>query len=275
MATAGRPQVPRRARGSRWRLSGRETLTLVLLGAFVWSALQVDWRNDLVHPGGFEVLGDLVRGLATPEFSGEVLGKAAEAAWTTLTFAVAGLSLALILGIPLGVLASGTLVRGARGRSAAFAARTLLSALRTVHELVWAWLFVASIGLSPFAAIFALAIPYAGILGRIYADQLNDVPEPPLRALRSAGASEFAILLHGRMPAAISGMASYTFYRLECGLRSSAIMGFVGISGLGLQIQLSLDDLDYSRAGTFLFVLVGMIALVELWSALLRRRLAP
>ena len=259
-----------------WHLQNREILTLVLVGTFSWSLFQVDWGSDIVHPGGFRVFRQLLEGLLTPEISSHVLQKAGEAAWATVTYAVAGLSLALVLGIPLGIIASGVLLPSSPLRRAStIAARTLLSVLRTVHELVWAWLFVASIGISPFAAIFALAIPYAGILGRIYADQLTDVPEPPLRALRAAGASEAAVLLYGRMPAAISGIASYTFYRFECGLRSSAIMGFVGITGLGFQIQLALDDLDYSRASTFLFTLVCVIALVEVWGTQLRKRLGP
>ena len=255
-------------------LSGRQWLTLILLGAFLWSALQVDWSGGLVHRRGFQVLGELAGGLATPNLSGDVLNAALSAAWSTTAFAVAGLSLALVMGIPLGIIASGALSGdGGIRRVTVVVARTVLSALRSVHELVWAWLFVASIGLSPFAAVFALAIPYAGILGRIYADLLVDVDERPLRALRGSGATERTVLLYGRLPAMLPEATSYTFYRLECGLRSSAILGFVGLGGLGLQIQLALNDLDYSRASTLLIVLIGLIVIVEVWSTLVRRRI--
>ncbi|MEE9278493.1 MAG: ABC transporter permease subunit [Dehalococcoidia bacterium] len=255
-------------------LSGRQALTLILVGAFVWSALQVNWSGDLVHSGGGAVLLELLEGLARPDLSGGILSGAAEAAWTTVVFAVAGLSVALVVAIPLSLAASGVLVANPRLRRWTTApARTFLSLLRSVHELVWAWLFVAAIGLSPFAAIFALAIPYAGILGRIYADRLTDVPDPPLRALRSSGAGETRVLLYGRLPMAAADLASYTFYRFECGLRSAAIMGFVGIGGLGLQIQLALDDLAYSQASTYLLFLIALIALVEVWSSQLRKRL--
>jgi phosphonate transport system permease protein len=249
-------------------------LSLILIGAVLWSVLEVDWGSGLVHGGGWTALGDLAEGFITPDLSGATVEKAAEAAWITIVYAVAGLSVALILAIPLALLASGVLIRDPRRRRLSVATgRTTLSLLRSVHELVWAWLFVAAIGLSPFAAIFALAIPYAGILGRIYADFLTDVPDAPLRSLRSGGAGQAGVLLYGRLPGSIANLSSYTFYRFECGLRSAAIMGFVGLSGLGLQIQLSLDDLDYSRASTFLLVLFALIALVELWSSQLRRRL--
>ena len=68
-------------------------------------------------------------------------------------------------------------------------------------------------------------------------------------------------------------MLSYTFYRLECGVRSAAIMSFVGLGGLGHQIQLALDDLAYERVWTSLFFLIGLVVLVDVWSTMVRRRL--
>ena len=112
-------------------------------------------------------------------------------------------------------------------------ARFFLAAIRSVHELVWAWLFVAAVGLSPMAAILALAIPYGGILGRIYSEILDDVPSEPIRALRVSGASEWKVFLYGRLSMAMPDILSYTFYRLECAIRAAAIMSFVGIAGLG------------------------------------------
>ena len=93
----------------------------------------------------------------------------------------------------------------------------------------------------PFAAIFALAIPYGGILGRIFADMLKDVPGEPIKALKSAGASRLQILVYGYLPLVWADFISYTMYRFECAIRSSAIMSFVGLGGLGFQIQLSLQ----------------------------------
>ena len=123
------------------------------------------------------------------------------------------------------------------------------------------------------AAVLALAIPYGGILGRIYADILNDVPQEPLRALRSSGASELKVLFYGRLPMALPDMVGYSFYRLECAVRAAAIMGFVGIGGLGLQLQLSLNDLHYDEVWTLLYALIGIIVVVDAWSTWLRRSL--
>ncbi len=134
-------------------------------------------------------------------------------------------------------------------------------------------IFVAMFGLSPLSAILALGIPFGGILGRIFADMLNDVPEEPIQALRSAGASKLQCLLYGYFPMVRSNIISYTMYRFECAIRSSAIMSFVGLGGLGFQIQLSLNDLRYDEVWTFIFFLIAMVILVDIWSNQLRKGL--
>lgn len=255
-------------------MSGRTLLTLLLAAAFLWSLLAVEWGGRLVHPGGGASLVKLLAGMMRPALSPSLLWVAAEASWRTLAYATAGMSVAVALAVPLGVAASGVLSsrRWAKRISSALF-RGILGFLRAIHELVWAWLFVAAFGLSPIAAVLALGLPYGGILGRILADMLVDVPEEPLRALRSSGASELKVLLYGRLPLAFADMVSYTLYRYECAIRSASIMSFVGLGGLGYQIQLSLDDLKYGEVTTFLLFLIGMVVLVDAWSSRLRRRL--
>ena len=98
-------------------LESRRLLSLILLAAFGWSLLNVGWSDGILHVGGLRAIGEIGGALFRPEFSGPVLGAAAVAAWRTMAYAVAGLSLALVLGIPLGVAASGVLQRS-RVRSA-------------------------------------------------------------------------------------------------------------------------------------------------------------
>lgn len=253
---------------------GRGLLTVLLLAAFAWSFTNVDWDRPVFHAGGLRAIGEIAAAFFSPTLSGGLLVDALDETWTTLAYAVAGMTVALAIGFPAGVIASGTVTRTPWLRRLNIgAARGLLAFLRAIHELVWAWLFVAAIGLSPMAAVLALGIPYGGILGRIYAELLQDVPEAPLRALRSAGAREWRVLLYGRLPMALPDMVSYGFYRLECGIRAAAIMSFVGLGGLGQQIQLSLDDLNYERMWTFAYFLIGLIVLVDVWSTLFRRRI--
>ena len=262
-----------RSAGSK-SIEGRWLLTLVLLAAVGWSLLSVPWGRDVIHPGGVESAVDILKALFSPELSPSFLLLAIEASWKTVSFAVAGITLAIAIGFPLGVAASGSLASSPLKRvGSTVVVRSILAVLRSIHELVWAWLLVLALGLSPIAAVVALGIPYGGILGRIYSDILSDVPEGPLQSLRSAGASELKVLVYGRLPMALPSMLSYTIYRFECGIRSAAILSFVGVAGLGYQLQLSLDDLLYSEVWTLLLFLVGLVALVDVWSSLVRRSL--
>ena len=256
-------------------LESRLLLTLALLAALGWSLSNIDWDAPLVHSGGGASALRFLLALFPPDLSPEFLAIAAKASWYTIAYAVAGVTLAVAIGLPLGAIASGTILRedSPWRRPLMAGSRLFLAALRSVHELVWAVLLVASVGLSPMAGILALALPYGGILGRIYADLLQDVPQPPLRALRASGAPPLAALVYGHFQMALPDILSYTFYRLECGIRSAAILSFVGIQGLGYQIQLSMHDLLFSQVWTLLIFLVGIIVLVDAWSTYVRRSL--
>ena len=256
-------------------MDNRQLLTLLLLGAFGWSLASVAWGSDLVHQGGVGALREIGGSIVRPDLSADVLSNGIREAWRTVAYAVAGLTVALLIGFPAGVLASGILARGIwKKRSSIAGVRFVLAVFRSTHELVWAWLFVVAFGLSPMAAVLALGIPYGGILGRIYSELLQDVPEAPLRGLRSAGASEWRVFWYGRVPMALPDILSYTFYRLECGIRAAAIMSFVGLGGLGHRIQLSLDDLAYTTAWTYVFFLIALVAIVDVWSSMLRKRVS-
>jgi phosphonate transport system permease protein len=257
-----------------FHMPNRFLLTILLLLVFIWSLFSVRWNSGLLHAGGIPTILQIFEGLFHPDLSADILIKGFKAAWITLAYAVSGMSLAIIYAFIIGTLASGTLTSGRTSRiiSKVFF-RGILGFTRSIHELIWAWLFVAAVGFSPFAAIFALAIPYGGILGRIFADMLNDVPAEPIKALKSAGASRLQLLIYGYLPLVWADMISYTMYRFECSIRSSAIMSFVGLGGLGYEIQLSLADLKYNQVWTYIYFLILLVVIVDLWSNVVRNTL--
>ena len=256
-------------------LGGRGALTVILLAAFVISLGGIGWEEGIFNTGGLRAVSQIISAAFQPQLTPEVLVIGARSTWTTITYAWAGMTIALVIGLPMGILGSGTVIRSAWARRCNVAgARLALAALRAIHELVWAWLFVAAVGLSPLAGVLALGLPYSGILGRIYAELLQDVPDAPLRALRGTGASEWQVFCFGRLPMALPDMLSYTFYRLECGIRSAAVLSFVGLGGLGHNIQISLQDIDYSRMWTFVYFLIALVVVVDVWSSLVRQRVA-
>lgn len=255
-------------------LHKRSILSGLLILIFIWSLFSVEWNSELIHAGGAVMILQILKGLVQPALNPEILLLALESSWITLAYAVAGMTLAIIYAFIVGVLASGILFSGKVSTffSKVFF-RGVLGFTRSIHELVWAWLFVAAVGLSPYAAIFALAIPYGGILGRIFADMLNDAREEPIKALRTTGASRLQCLFYGYLPLVGADMISYTMYRFECAVRSSAIMSFVGLGGLGFQIQLSLADLNYDEVWTYVFFLIVLVLLIDVWSHFVRKSL--
>ncbi|KIY21292.1 MULTISPECIES: PhnE/PtxC family ABC transporter permease [Mesobacillus] len=257
-----------------YELHKRKIVSFSLLLVFLWSLTSINWNKDLFHSGGLNTAKQIGAAIFSPDLSNDILLLALESSLTTLSYAVAGMSLALVIAFFWGILASGVLFSISKNnRYVKRFFRGHLGFMRAIHELVWAWLFVASIGLSPFAAIFALAIPYGGILGKIFADMLEDVRTEPIKALEAAGAGKWQTLMYGYLPMVRASIVSYAMYRFECAVRSSAIMSFVGIGGLGYQIQLSLDDLQYNQVWTFVFFLIFLVLLIDMWSNFLRNQL--
>lgn len=258
-----------------FELHKRKILSVSLLLAFIWSLFSIEWNKDLIHGRGLETAKQIAAAFFSPDLSSDILQLAIKSSWITLSYAAAGMSLAIIIAFIFGILASGILIANDKRRiNLKSFFRGQLGFMRAIHELVWAWLFVASIGLSPFAAIFALAIPYGGILGRIFADMLEDVPTDPIKALEAAGASRLQTLWYGYLPMVRSNITSYAMYRFECAVRSSAIMSFVGIGGLGYHIQLSLDDLHFNEVWTFVFFLIALVIIIDHLSNQLRKNLS-
>ncbi|MDF2607979.1 MAG: phosphonate transporter permease [Bacillales bacterium] len=245
-------------------------LSVALVVIFLWSVVTISW-DKLLLSGGSSTVFQIFKALFNVNLSKEILTIGLEATLITLVYASAGMSIALVIALIFGTLASGILFENnIFGIFISTFSRSFLGLIRAIHELIWALLFVSSIGLSSYAAIFALAIPYGGILGRILADILTDAPKEPILSLRASGANRFQCFIYGYLPMVFPNMVSYALYRFECSLRSSAIMSFIGIAGIGYQIQLSLSDLKYDEVWTFLFFIVGLVILVDYWSSRLR-----
>jgi phosphonate transport system permease protein len=219
-----------------------------------------------------------------PDLDPAFLRQLAPAVLETLAISVLGTALAAGAGLLLAYPAAsrGHLAAGgpagspARrvGRGAvAWAARGVLNLARTLPELVWALLVIFAVGLGPFAGALALAVHTTGVLGRLYAEALEEVPAAPVAALRAAGAGDAGATLLGVLPQAFPQLASYTLYRWEVNIRASAVLGVVGAGGLGSLLHVSLSLFHERRTLTLLLVVVALVTAVDLASGALRRRI--
>ncbi len=293
MGTDARRRSPIGVRG--WVL-----IVLAALGVVCFLALDIPADRLLPKGGHLRALRRFFMGALSPALDYQAtdvpadaepfLVNALRAVRLTVVFAVAAMSLALVLGLVLGFLGSTawwsgdpaggnsalqTLRRRFLGPAVYGVTRTVIVLMRSVHELIWAVIFLASIGLNNFAAVVAIAIPYAGTLAKVFSEMIDEAPRNTALALRGIGASNAQVFLFGLLPRAVPDMGSYAFYRLECALRSSAIIGFFGPGTLGRYIRDSWDENLYDQLWTYLYLLFALILLVEWWSGALRKRLAP
>jgi phosphonate transport system permease protein len=150
-------------------------------------------------------------------------------------------------------------------------ARTVLVVLRSVPELIWALVFVRVVGLGPTAGVLAIALTYAGMLGKVYAEILESGDSHAAQALMRNGTGRLQAFFYGLLPQNAAELTSYTVYRWECAIRSSAVLGCVGAGGLGQQMDNSMKMFNGAEVATLLLVFVALVALTDRLSALLRR----
>ncbi|WP_434458225.1 phosphonate ABC transporter, permease protein PhnE [Stutzerimonas urumqiensis] len=250
------------------RMLVRYLIPLSLLMATALSFAFLDMQaTALFSPDGLSQMGDYARGFLRPDLSAGHLRSAAWAALETLAMSALGTLLAAVMGLALALPAAGRF-----GVAARALARLILNALRAVPELVWAALMVLAAGLGPNAGTLALALHTAGVLGRLFAEALENAPRPPGEALRLAGSGRIAVFCYGVLPGLWPQLLAYTLYRWENNIRMASVLGFVGAGGLGQMLYMSLSLFQEAQASTVMLVMLLMVLAVDALSGWARQR---
>ena len=235
----------------------------------------------LFSPDSLKATGQFLGDFFPPKLEAEFLWMVARECWRTVAIATAGLALALLIAIPLTLLSTSVLsISALPGRMHALpfvlrqATRWLLIVLRSVPELVWALVFVRVVGLGPTAGVLAIALTYGGMLGKVYGEILEGDEQHATRSLLRNGAGRLQAFFFGLLPQSATELTSYTVYRWECAIRSSAVLGFVGAGGLGQQMDNSMKLFQGSEVATMLIVFMLLVGLADYASAWLRKVMA-
>ena len=234
----------------------------------------------LWDPDSRKVMGNFIGDFFPPAHDKEFLLLIAKETWRTVAVAAAGIVLALLLAIPLTLLGTSALsvsaLSGRMARLPSFARqiiRWFLIVLRSVPELVWALVFVRVVGLGPTAGVIAIALTYAGMLGKVYTEILESGDAHATQTLMRNGSGRLQAFFYGLLPQSAAELTSYTVYRWECAIRSSAVLGFVGAGGLGPQLDNSMKMFKGSEVATLLMVFMLLVWLADRASAWLRKEL--
>jgi phosphonate transport system permease protein len=214
-------------------------------------------------------MGKFLGELASPSFDPAFLAKLAVASLETLAMSAVGTLLAAIFGLLLAVPASRThpgdraLARGPT--------RLVLNVLRSIPELVWAALLLISAGLGPLAGTLALAVHTTGVLGRLFAEAIENAPAGPGFALRTQGVPEGRVFLYAALPQILPQLLSYTLYRWENNIRAAAVLGVVGGGGLGQMLAFHMGLFQMRETSSVLMAMMILVALVDVLSYMTRR----
>ena len=242
---------------------------IALIVASFWS-LDLQWRAFFSREA-FASMAKFVREFFPPDYSAPFLANVATATMETLAMSLLGTLLAMAGGLVLALPASN--VEGAGRNLARTPTRLILNVLRSIPELVWAALLLISAGLGPLAGTLALAAHTTGVLGRLFAEAIENAPSGPALALRAQGVGNVPVFFYAVLPQIIPQVMSYTLYRWENNIRAAAVLGVVGAGGLGQLLSFHMGLFQMSKTATILLAMIFLVALVDVASYLLRRAL--
>ena len=240
-------------------------IAVALVSSFMYLGLDL---GGLLRGDSPSQMADYATSFFPPEMSTGWLTQISWGAVETLAISAIGTLLAVLAGAALSLLAAGRM-----GIVAKALARLLLNALRSVPELVWAALMVLAAGLGPFAGTLAIALHTTGVLGRLFAEALENAPPEPARALRDQGAGATAAFFYGTLPQVFPQWLAYSLYRWENNIRMAAVLGFVGAGGLGQMLYVTLSLFQQPKALSVILAMIVMVLVVDGLSAWWRARL--
>lgn len=239
-------------------------LAWVILAAFFVVSLEgTDWSfTDMAE--GVPALWRFLSKAFPPDL--ERLDSVLWALLETFQMALVGTVVGVVISLPLAVLASR---KHSPAKPVYAAARGLIALFRVVPDLVWALIFVVTVGLGPFAGTLALAVDTIGFCGRFFAEAMEEVDEGPQKALKAIGASRNGVVACAVLPAALPSFINTGLFALEKAVRSSVVLGLVGAGGIGIELKVAMDLFQFDQAATIIlciFVLILGVERVSTWA---------
>lgn len=220
--------------------------------------------QDLVT--GLHGMTDIISRAIPPDLSR--LPSVGWPALETVDIALFGTFAGLCMALPLAILAAGNL---SPSRPLYHLARVVIGCARAVPDLVWALLFVTAVGLGPFPGALALAVHSVGMLGRLFAETIENMDMAPVDALALAGANRMQVFTHAILPSVLPALLGISLYRLDENIRSSLVLGFVGAGGIGFQLLTAMNLFQYREVSLLLIVIFLIVLAAERLSAALRQ----
>jgi phosphonate transport system permease protein len=197
----------------------------------------------------------------------DILG---ERAMETVAMAIIGTTIGIVIAVPCCILAAQNITPSALLYTPV---RWFLNILRGIDSFVFALLFVAAVGLGPFAGVLGVGLHSAGSIAKLWSEAIEAVEPGPLEAAALTGANRLKVIRYALLPDVLPNLTSIVLYVWEFNVRASTVLGLVGAGGIGQELKNSVDLLDFSRLFTIILIILAMVTLIDQFSAWLRRRL--
>ncbi|VVN72029.1 phosphonate ABC transporter, permease protein PhnE [Pseudomonas fluorescens] len=235
-----------------------------VVASFIYLGIDL---GELGGSGNLNRMGAYAQRFLSPDLSAGHLQAIGHGALETIAMSALGTLLAAVLGLLLALPAAGRF-----GWPLQSASRLVLNALRAVPELVWAALMVLAAGLGPNAGTLALALHTTGVLGRLFAEALENTPPQPAEAIRLQGGNAVLAFCYGTLPNLFPQLLAYILYRWENNIRMASVLGFVGAGGLGQMLYVSLSLFQEAQASTVILAMLILVLAVDTLSSWSRQR---
>jgi phosphonate transport system permease protein len=241
-------------------------ITLLVYWTLAWAAqgARLD-TAELIR--GLPWITDFLGRMLPPNFAyvGERL---VEPALQTLQIALWGTVLSVVLALPVCFFAAKNL---SPHPVVYHVLRQVLNILRGINELILALIFVAAVGLGPFAGVLALALHGAGMVGKFFAESIEEIDQGPLETMRASGCSTLKLIMFTVLPQVMPTWIGVVLYRLEANIRISAVLGMIGAGGIGFELITSMKMFEYENTAACVLVILALVFTTDVISARLRQ----
>ncbi|HSE01381.1 MAG TPA: phosphonate ABC transporter, permease protein PhnE [Burkholderiales bacterium] len=188
----------------------------------------------------------------------------------TLHIATLGTMLAILMALPLGLLAASNITRSAWLN---YFAKLMLVSSRSVNSLVWALLFVAIFGPGALAGTMAIAFRSIGFVGKLLGEALEEARSGPIEALQAAGAPWPSILVKGYWPQVEPAFWAIALFRWDISVRESAVLGLVGAGGIGMAIDTAMNLFQWDQVAVMLVAIFVVVIVAEVAVTYIRKKI--
>ena len=269
--TTKEKQYPLHTKNHRKKLIKQWLIAIVVVSIIIWAFSGVPSLE--LKSKSIEILKAIFNGLFHPDLKyiyipeGEDLLRGL---LETFAIAVIGTFIAAIICIPLAFLGAQNMVKL---RPVSGISKFILSVIRVFPEIVMALIFIKAVGPGSFSGVLALGIHSVGMLGKLLAEDIESLDFSAVESLKASGANKMKTLVFAVIPQILPSFLSLILYRFELNLRSASILGLIGAGGIGTPLIFAIQTRSWDRVGIILIGLVVMVAIVDLISGAIRKRI--